>query len=450
MFVQKNKSITVVLALLLVALFTACQPGGNEPGAPADGETPAPANTPAEEATPESQYPAGVEAARQQLAADLDVEPEAITVASFEAREWPDACLGLPEEGQMCAEVITPGYLVALNAEDQIYSARTNQDGSVVVFEGEEGERGDLPGAVVAARQALAEQLGMSPDQIEVIAYEQQEWSDSCLGLGGPDEACLQVITPGWQVTLGADGQAHEFRTDETGDAVRAIDESLGETGDDLPQAVVAARQALADALRISADEVTVTAYEQREWSDSCLGLGGPAESCLQAITPGWQVTLEANGESYELRTDETGDAVRAVDFQLGGPGAGLPDAVVTFERSGGIAGDLVQYFIYPDGQVEMRTGLPQRSQPVELVGMAPEDVGPFVQDLKNLGFAEVAGDYIPEETCCDRFFYTVTLNTEDEHHTIQALGDAEETPDAVWEIIDTVEQFIQEVSESG
>lgn len=52
-------------------------------------------------------------------------------------------------------------------------------------------------------------------------------------------------------------------------------------------------------------------AAEPVEWSDSCLGLGGPAESCLMAITPGYRVTFEARGASYEVRTDETGSAVR-------------------------------------------------------------------------------------------------------------------------------------------
>ena len=349
-----------VLAGALLMLAAACQPAGNEPGAPAATNTPAPTATPEEEATAESQYPAAVDAARQQLASDLGVEADAITVASFDAREWPNACLGLAQEGQMCAEVITPGYLVILNAEGQTYRARSNQDGSVVAFEDAAGEQSGLPEAVVAARQALAEKLSVSPDEIEVISYEQREWTDSCLGLGGAAESCLQVITPGWLVTLGAEGQVYEFRTDQSGNAVRAAD-PLGNK-----------------------------------------------------------------------------------------PGAGLPEPVVTFERSGGIAGDVVKYFIYPDGQVEKRTGLPEPSQPIELVVMAPEQVGPFVQELKNLGFTELAGDYVPEDTCCDRFSYMVTLRVQDEIYTIHALDDAEGTPEGVWEIIDTVQNFIRNVTDTG
>ena len=442
----RRKFITLfVLTAALLMVAVACQPAGNEPGAPV--EQPEATETP-EEAMPESQYPAAIVAARQQLAADLGIEAEAITVASFEEREWPNACLGLPAEGEMCAEVITPGYLVVLNAEGEAYRARTNRDGSAVRFEDAAGEQGDLPAAAVAARQALAAELGVEAEAIAVASSEEREWPNACLGLPAEGEMCAEVITPGYLVVLNAEGETYRARTNRDGSAVR-FEDAAGEQGD-LPAAVVAARQALAERMSASPGEIEVIAYEEREWTDSCLGLGGPEESCLQVITPGWLVTLGLEGKVYEFRTDEAGNAVRAADQQLEKPGAGLPDPVVTFERSGGIAGDHVRYLIYPDGQVEKRTSLPDPSQPVELVAMAPEQVGPFVQELKNLGFVEIAGDYVPEETCCDRFFYTVTLRVEDEVYTIEALGGTEETPDAVWEIIDAVEQFIQDVSDTG
>ncbi len=48
-------------------------------------------------------------------AADLLRVPiDQITVESLEAREWPDSCLGLAEDGEGCADVVTPGFLVVL------------------------------------------------------------------------------------------------------------------------------------------------------------------------------------------------------------------------------------------------------------------------------------------------------------------------------------------------
>lgn len=75
--------------------------------------------------------------------------------------------------------------------------------------------------AVLNARQWLAMQLNMAVEQVQIIEAEQAEWTDSCLGLGRPDESCLQVITPGWRVVLEVNGQRYEVRTDRTGSVIR-------------------------------------------------------------------------------------------------------------------------------------------------------------------------------------------------------------------------------------
>ena len=78
------------------------------------------------------------------------------------------------------------------------------------------------------------------------------------------------------------------------------------------PVAVVKARQALAADLNIGVESITFENYERAEWSDSCLGLGGPAESCLAAFHPGWRVTLSVDGgDVFEVRTDELGEIIR-------------------------------------------------------------------------------------------------------------------------------------------
>jgi hypothetical protein len=81
-------------------------------------------------------------------------------------------------------------------------------------------------------------------------------------------------------------------------------------TKDKAPFAV-AAKQMLAEKLGVNVDQIEFVAANTMEWSDSCLGLGGPAESCLMAVTPGYLVKLKVNGVEYEVRTDEEGKAVR-------------------------------------------------------------------------------------------------------------------------------------------
>ena len=80
---------------------------------------------------------------------------------------------------------------------------------------------------------------------------------------------------------------------------------------DENAPAVVAAKTALSQQLGVAEDQISFVSAEAVQWTDSCLGLGGPAESCLQALTPGYSVMLSALETSYEVRTNEDGTAVR-------------------------------------------------------------------------------------------------------------------------------------------
>lgn len=79
-----------------------------------------------------------------------------------------------------------------------------------------------LPGPVMDAQNWLSDMLGFPVDQVEIVDFNQEEWTDSCLGLGGPAESCLTVITPGWRVNLLVAGEPFEVRTDEEGTVFRS------------------------------------------------------------------------------------------------------------------------------------------------------------------------------------------------------------------------------------
>ncbi len=75
--------------------------------------------------------------------------------------------------------------------------------------------------------------------------------------------------------------------------------------------AAAAARADLAAKLGITANEITIMLVEDRTWPDGCLGLGGPAESCLAALVEGFRVEMRAKGREYVYRTDRTGASLR-------------------------------------------------------------------------------------------------------------------------------------------
>ena len=76
---------------------------------------------------------------------------------------------------------------------------------------------------VIAACGVLAELLGLSLGEIDLVSETPREWPNSCLGLAGPEEICAQVITPGYEVVLDAEGSLFTYHTDE-GTALRLAD----------------------------------------------------------------------------------------------------------------------------------------------------------------------------------------------------------------------------------
>lgn len=128
------------LALIFVLLLTACGtatpssypietprhalPGNNTPypAAPTSPalQMPVPYPKPSGElpmptTNPENDIFRPLRPARDFLAQQLDLPPQEIQVATYEQANFPDGCLGLPHPGEMCIQVITPGYVVTFH-----------------------------------------------------------------------------------------------------------------------------------------------------------------------------------------------------------------------------------------------------------------------------------------------------------------------------------------------
>lgn len=73
----------------------------------------------------------------------------------------------------------------------------------------------DLTPAQRIAISRLAENLGITPDQIKLVSTEAVDWPDSCLGIATEGFACSQVVTSGFRVILEANGKQVEYRTNQ-------------------------------------------------------------------------------------------------------------------------------------------------------------------------------------------------------------------------------------------
>lgn len=74
------------------------------------------------------------EAAKHNLAQDLGIPEQDISVELVDPIDWPDPSLGLPMPGMMYTQVITPGYRIVLKHGTERYEYRSNQNGSILRF----------------------------------------------------------------------------------------------------------------------------------------------------------------------------------------------------------------------------------------------------------------------------------------------------------------------------
>ena len=64
------------------------------------------------------------------------------------------------------------------------------------------------------ARADLAKRLGQNPESFQLKKAEAVEWPDSSLGCPQPGFFYAQVITPGFQVVLEANGKEYDYHSD--------------------------------------------------------------------------------------------------------------------------------------------------------------------------------------------------------------------------------------------
>ncbi|HEU4324720.1 MAG TPA: hypothetical protein VFS21_16365 [Roseiflexaceae bacterium] len=197
-----------------------------------------------------------VQAARDDLAAHLGVPPEQLTLESAGAQEWPNSALGCPAADTAYMEVITPGFKMVFTNGTSDYAVHTAQSKEAMVLctndqpvnlsgtadsggvSGQPIDGGDnttvrpnepsgaLPGSqpvgvnnsnraqVALARKELTSKAAVQDSEITVVSVEEVEWRDSSLGCPEPDVMYMQVITPGYRITLEAQGKRYTYHSD--------------------------------------------------------------------------------------------------------------------------------------------------------------------------------------------------------------------------------------------
>jgi len=159
-----------------------------------------------------------------------------------------------------------------------------------------------------AAIDALAAELRIPREQIEVDMIRAVDWPNSSLGCPKPGVAYLDVITPGHQVTLRANGEVYVVH--EAGNRAVICRGSLSLTGA-MTQArpvynrqMAEARADLAGRLNVPQADIVPVSGEMQTWNDAALGCPDPGTSYAQAQVTGWVLTLRHGTRDYTYHTD--------------------------------------------------------------------------------------------------------------------------------------------------
>lgn len=121
----------LIVSILFVLAMTGCAAEAAPTQEP-DVEQPEPTSVPEDSSTEGAPIGPAEESVIEQLAENLGLEENDITVVSSEETEFGDACLDVPMEGTMCAQVVTPGRIIVLEANGVQYKYHTSEDGSRV------------------------------------------------------------------------------------------------------------------------------------------------------------------------------------------------------------------------------------------------------------------------------------------------------------------------------
>lgn len=344
-----------------------------------------------------------------------------------------DGCLGLPRPGEACTRIAQQAWEVTVEGGKQRLVYRTNQNATLIRLNEAASNVTDtntnLPQIISRAVLRVAStDFGVSSSQLRITKAEQQTWGDGCLGLPRPTERCMGTPTPGWRVTVVGRQRVQVYRTDTTGERIRA-EQITGRIpgNNNLPDSVSDA--VLRDAARrsnLSISQLRIVQAEKRDWPNACLGIIEPGRSCAAMVVSGWRVRVEGGRQTFVYRTNESGSVVKVETGVIQGSisPAQIPRSEISplaegmvFRTisSGGIAGTTTETFLMNDGRVMRLSGrftssmIPTATQ---ISRISRQEVRQFQRLLEQQQFSQFDRLSYPAPSGAADFF-TVTLTSQ-------------------------------------
>lgn len=156
-----------------------------------------------------------VEEAKADLSMRLNISTADIVLQWAGAVEWPDSSIGCPEPGMNYLMVVTPGYLIKLEAKGRIYQYHAGENSPFYCENPQEPLNSSDPQEkriVEIAKADLAKRLNVAESEISLVRVKAVDWPDTSMGCPQPGMMYAQMITPGYHIILSAGGQEYDYR----------------------------------------------------------------------------------------------------------------------------------------------------------------------------------------------------------------------------------------------
>ena len=159
--------------------------------------------------------------AKDLIATQVRLAPEAIEVISVEAKTWNDSSLGCGQPGTMAMQVLTPGYIVHLRAQNKSHRVHVAGNQAIVCDRpllmrkpgGATRARG-VDTMMQQTREDLAQQLGVDPARIRIAGMKPQQWNDSAMECPVAGQTVQPGPLQGYKLSLRYQGRIYTYHTD--------------------------------------------------------------------------------------------------------------------------------------------------------------------------------------------------------------------------------------------
>jgi hypothetical protein len=162
------------------------------------------------------------------------------------------------------------------------------------------------------ARLALARELKLEFDEVEIVSAEPQTWPDSSLGCPKPGEMAAQVITFGYAMIFKS--PRGNYRVHATDNYAVVCGPATQWRNGVVPRANVPlrninlqidhARADLSRKLGAAESDIKTVGFVAAEWIDSSMDCPVQSEEALKQATKGYRITLEYRSRAYTYHTD--------------------------------------------------------------------------------------------------------------------------------------------------